>query len=93
MSLEHFRVPETPESRTPRVLLLLLVIGLGTSLVRTGWTWLAFSTFGEAAVLTVAGGAVVYAVARYVRGRRTLRLGQPASSIQPEAGGVRRLRP
>ncbi len=84
MPIENFRVPETPESRTPRVLLLLLAIGLVTSLARDGWTWLANSSFGEAAILGVAAGAVVYAVARHVNERRGARLGQASTIARGE---------
>ena len=63
MSLENFRVPKTPETRTPYVLALLLVIGLVNGALR----W--FIDFQYAVELTIlmAAAAVTYVVWRFVR--------------------------
>ena len=37
MGLEDFRVPRTPESRTPYVLLILFVFGLVGAAIRALW--------------------------------------------------------
>ena len=66
MSLERFRVPRTPESRTPLVLLWLAALGGIGYAYRT----LAESEHGAAIVVIVAASLVLYALIRYVAGRR-----------------------
>lgn len=63
MSLENFRVPETPETRTPRVLALLLVIGLVSSALR----WLIGFEYAVELTLLLAAAAVSYVVWRFIR--------------------------
>jgi hypothetical protein len=64
MSLENFKLPKTPESRTPAMLLLIVLIGGVTALVR------GFVEFRFAAELVVVGAiaAIGYAVWRFIRG-------------------------
>lgn len=63
MSLENFRLPKTPESRTPARLLLLGLLGGVTALFR-GFVEFRFAI--EVVVVTAAA-AVVYAVWRFIR--------------------------
>ncbi len=70
MSLENFRVPRTPESRTPYVLAVLAIFGV------IGAAWNAFVDFryNVESLIVVAAAAVGYAVWRSVRqGRRSSR--------------------
>ena len=71
MSLEDFRIPETPESRTHRVVLLLIAIGLVGAVVRGGWRFLVDLSHGAELLAMAAAAAVLYAILRYMRqGRR-----------------------
>lgn len=66
-SLERFRLPRTPESRTPLVLLLLGALGLATAAIRGGWRFLAGSSYGVELLLGAAFAAILYATVRYIR--------------------------
>jgi len=69
MGIENFRVPETPESRTPRVLALLAVIGLIGAAVQL----FVRSRYSIGMLLTLAAVAASYAIWRYVRQPPALR--------------------
>jgi hypothetical protein len=69
MSLENFRIPETPESRTHRVVLLLIAICLVSALVRGGWRFLVGLSYGAELLAMAAAAAVLYAIVRYARQR------------------------
>ena len=82
MSLDKFRLPETPESRTYRVVLLLIGGGLVTAVARGGWQLLAGAPFGEEMIGLTAAAAVAYALTRYLRQRQRTSAGRdkvPAS--------------
>jgi hypothetical protein len=63
VSLEDFRVPKTPESRTPYVLALLAILGAVNAALR-GFIGFRYSV--EVFVL-LAVAAIAYAVWRFVR--------------------------
>ena len=63
MSLEDFRVPRTPESRTPYVLGLLGVLGA----VNLAWTAFVGSPYSVEIFLVSAAAAIAFVVWRYVR--------------------------
>lgn len=66
MTLDTFREPQTPESRTWRVVLVLTLLGAPFAF----WRWVSGSVY---AVEIAAGALVValgWAVALYVRQRR-----------------------
>jgi hypothetical protein len=63
MSLENFRVPRTPESRTPYVLGLLGVLGA----VSLAWTAFIGSSYSVEILLVSVAAAIGYVVWRYVR--------------------------
>ena len=67
MSLERFRLPETPESRMHRVVLLLLAICVVATVLRGGWRLLATLEFGPALLGIAAAAAIAIAVRRYLR--------------------------
>jgi hypothetical protein len=72
MSLENFRLPQTPESRTYRVVLLLLCIALVVAVTQGLWRLLVGSPFAAGTIaLAGAAAASAYAVVRYLRQRRT----------------------
>jgi hypothetical protein len=62
MSLESFRAPTTPESRTHRVVLLLIALGL----VRSGWGLFVGSRYSAEIAIGATVAAVAYAVWRYL---------------------------
>ena len=63
MSLEDFRVPKTPETRTPYVLALLAIIGAVTAALR----WFVGFRYSVEAFALIAAAAIAYAVWRFVR--------------------------
>ena len=63
MAIENFRIPETPESRTPRVLVLLVIMGLIGETVRA----IVDSRYSVGVLLMLAVAAVSYAIWRYLR--------------------------
>ena len=68
MSLDNLQYTGTPESRTYRVVLLLLVIGLVSAAGRGLWRLVvALPLNPTGLVLTIAAAAVVLAVWRYLR--------------------------
>jgi hypothetical protein len=69
MALETFRVPRTPESRTPYVLALLGAIGLVTGAVRL----IVGSAIGVELVAAGLVAAAAVAVVVFVRQRRSPR--------------------
>lgn len=71
MPLDNFRPTETPESRTYRVVLLLIVIGVIMALGRGLWQFLVGAAFGVELIALAAVAAIAYAVARYLRQQRT----------------------
>jgi hypothetical protein len=72
MSLEDFRLPQTPESGTYRVVLLLLCIALVAAVVQGLWRVLVGLPFAAETIgLAGAAAAIGYVVVRYLRQRRT----------------------
>ena len=67
MSLEDFRVPKTPETRTPYVLALLVIIGIANA----GLRWFVEFRYAVEVFLLTATAAIAYAVWRFVRRRRS----------------------
>jgi hypothetical protein len=65
MPLDDFRVPKTPETRTPYVLALLAIIGVVNGALR----WLIDFQYAVELTLIVAAVALVFAVWRFVRQR------------------------
>ena len=65
MPLERFHLPKTPESRTPYVLALLGLIGLGQGL----WSMWVSSPYSVELLLGTAAAAGAYAFWRYMRQR------------------------
>ena len=63
MSLEHFKVPRTPESRTPYVLALLGILGVAN----LAWRTFVDSRYSVEIFLALAVSAITYVVWRYVR--------------------------
>lgn len=63
MSLENFRVPKTPETRIPHVLLVLLVIETVALAVR----WFIGSRFSVELFVVITAAAIVYVIWRYLR--------------------------
>ena len=63
MSLEDFRVPKTPETRTPYVLALLLIIGA----VEAALNWYVGFRYSVELFLLTTAAAIVYAVWRFTR--------------------------
>jgi hypothetical protein len=63
MSLEDFRVPKTPETRTPYVLALLAIIGA----VEAALNWYVGFRYSVELFLLTAAAAIVYAVWRFAR--------------------------
>ena len=63
MSLDNFRVPRTPESRTPYVLGLLGVVGA----VNLAWTAFIGSSHSVEILLVSAAAVIGYVIWRYVR--------------------------
>ena len=69
MAIENFRIPETPESRTPRVLALLAIIGLIGAAVRL----FVGSRYSIEMLLMLAAATGSYAIWRYLRQPPALR--------------------
>jgi len=67
MSLEDFRVPKTPETRTPYVRALLAIIGVANAALR----WFVEFRYAVEVFLLTAAAAIAYAVWRFVRRRRS----------------------
>lgn len=65
MSLEDFRVPKTPETRTPYVLALLVVIATVNAALR----WFVGFRYSAEVFVLVAAAAIAYAVWRSIRQR------------------------
>ena len=66
MSLEDFRVPKTPESRTPYVLALLAILGAVYAALR----WFVGFRYSVEVFVLLAAVAVASAVWRSTYGRR-----------------------
>ena len=69
--MEHFREPTTPESRTHRVVLLLLALGA----VRCVWDLFVGSRYSVEMAIGLTVVTVAYAVWSYVRQPRAVRPG------------------
>lgn len=63
MSLENFKPPRTPESRTPYVLALLGILGAAN----LAWGAFINSRYSVEIFLALTVGAIAYVVWRYVR--------------------------
>jgi len=63
MSLEHFRVPRTPESRTPYVLALSAIIGVIGGALR----WLIDFQYAVELTVIAAAAGITYVVWRFIR--------------------------
>ena len=64
MSLEHFRVPKTPESRTPYVLAVGAIFGV----IAAAWNWLVDYRYNVEVLLIAIAAALGYVTWRYVKG-------------------------
>ena len=65
MSLEDFRVPKTPETRTPYVLALLAILGAANASLR----WFTGFRYAVEVFVLTAVAAVTYVVWLYLRQR------------------------
>ena len=65
MSLDDFRVPKTPETRTPYVLALLAIIGAVNASLR----WFVDFRYAVEVFIVTAVAAVAYFAWRYLRHR------------------------
>jgi len=63
MPLEDFRVPPTPETRTPYVLALMAIIGVVSGALR----WFIGFQYAVEVTLTAAAAAIGYVVWRFIR--------------------------
>jgi hypothetical protein len=68
VSLEDFRVPKTPETRTPYVLALLAIIGVANAALR----WFVGFRYSVEVFVLLAAVAIACAVWRFVRQRTPL---------------------
>jgi hypothetical protein len=66
----RFSIPKTPESRTPSVVIVLVIAAAVLAVARGLWRLLAGSPFGAEMVIVGAAGGVLYAVWRFRRGER-----------------------